>query len=283
MLRLISSERCFGGEQRLYSHRSAEIGLRMRFSAFLPPQAMSAPVPALLFLAGLGCDEQSFMTQAGAQRRAAEKGLMLIAPDTSPRHARVPGESDDSEIGLGAGYWLDAQREPWAAHYRMESYLMRELLPLLLERLPVSPGRIGVCGHSVGGHGAIWLALRHPGAFHSLSALAPVCALPQSSWGEKALTAFIGEDREAWQAYDASALMAQSRCPFERGILVDQGLADPHLHTCLHPEKLEAACASAEQALVLRYHEGYAHNYYFIASFIDGHIDHHAAALGEAR
>lgn len=277
--RLISCERCCGGEQRLYSHRSEEIGLRMRFAVYLPPQASRGPVPALVFLAGLACNEESFMSQAGAQRYAAERGIALIAPDTSPRHARIPGEGDDWEVGLSAGYWLDATQAPWAAHYRMESYLMRELLPAVGEHLPVDARRIGICGHSVGGHAALRLALKYPERFRSVSAFAPVCSLPHSAWGKKALTAFLGAESALWDEHDAARLLALRQRPFPQGLLVDQGLADKHLAAQLQPEALEAACRAAQQALTLRRHEAYEHSYYFIASFIADHLAHHAAIL----
>lgn len=279
-LELISEHACFGGSQRFYRHDSAEIGLPMRFSVFVPPQAVHGPVPALLYLAGLTCNEETFMTKGGAQRLAAELGLALIAPDTSPRGANVPGESDSWDFGVGAGFYLDATESPWATHYRMESYLTRELMPLVTASLPIDAARLGIFGHSMGGHGALTLALKHPDLFKSVSAFAPICAPSQCPWGDKAFTGYLGADRAAWARHDATALMAQhTTAPYPAGILVDQGLADKFLPTQLHPEQFEAACRTAAQPLNLRRHAGYDHGYYFIATFMADHLHHHAAQL----
>lgn len=282
-LELLGSHACFGGAQRFYRHASREIGLPMKFSVYLPPQALGgARVPALLYLAGLTCTEETFPIKAGAQRLAAELGLALVAPDTSPRGAGVPGEADAWDFGVGAGFYLDATQAPWSTHWRMESYLLRELLPLIGAELPIDGQRWGVFGHSMGGHGALTLALRHPGRFQSLSAFAPIAAPTGCAWGTKAFTGYLGTDRSAWEAHDASALMAaQARAPYPQGILVDQGLADKFLaEQQLQPEAFEAACARVGQPLTLRRHAGYDHGYYFIQSFIDDHLRHHAAALG---
>lgn len=278
---LVGEHRCFGGVQRFHRHESAVIGLPMRFALYLPPPALQGQrVPLLTCLAGLTCTEETFAMKAGAQRLAAELGLALLMPDTSPRGARVPGESDAWDFGVGAGFYLDAVREPWARHWRMESWLMTELLPQVWAQAPVRQHRTGICGHSMGGHGALTLALRHPGVFASVSALAPICAPTQCPWGIKAFGGYLGDDRRTWAAHDASALMrAQARPPYPQGILVDQGLADPFLAEQLQPEALEAACAAAGQPLTLRRHAGYDHGYYFIASVIDDHLRHHAATL----
>lgn len=277
---LLSEHACFGGVQRFYEHESREIGLPMRFSVFLPPQAEQGKVPALLYLAGLTCNEETFMIKAGAQRLAAELGLALIAPDTSPRGANVPGEAESWDFGTGAGFYLDATQAPWSQHYRMESYLTAELLPLLTDSLPLDAGRIGISGHSMGGHGALTLALRHPGLFKSVSAFAPICAPSQCPWGQKAFAGYLGVDESAWLAHDATALMTGLRdAPYPGGILIDQGLADQFLAGQLHPELFEAACASASQALTLRRHAGYDHSYYFIATFMADHLNHHARQL----
>ena len=277
---LLSEQACFGGVQRFYRHESREIGLPMKFSVFLPPQASTGPVPALLYLAGLTCNEETFMTKAGAQRRAAELGLALVAPDTSPRGAGVPGEADSWDFGVGAGFYLDATQAPWSSHYRMESYLTAELLPLLAGGLPIDSQRIGIFGHSMGGHGALTLALRHPGLFKSVSALAPICAPSQCPWGRKAFTGYLGADESGWPAHDASALMGQRPGPaFPGRILIDQGLADKFLADELHPEHFEAACASVGQPLLLRRHAGYDHGYYFVATFMADHLAHHASQL----
>lgn len=273
-MQTLNEHRCFGGTQRFHQHDSAEIGLPMKFALFTPPE----PRALLVFLAGLTCTEETFTIKAGAQRLAAELGLALLMPDTSPRGAQVPGESDSWDFGVGAGFYLDATREPWAKHWRMESYLMQELLPLVQRETGLA--RVGLFGHSMGGHGALTLALRHPGRFQSLSAFAPIAAPTQCPWGEKAFTGYLGEDRSTWAAHDASALMrSQATAPYPGGLLIDQGLADKFLADQLHPEAFEAACAAVGQPLTLRRQAGYDHGYYFIASFIDDHLRHHAAQL----
>ena len=282
---LLSAHACFGGAQRFYQHPSRETGLPMKFSVFLPPQAVAGEkVPALLYLAGLTCTEETFMVKAGAQQQAAELGLALIAPDTSPRGAGVPGEADAWDFGVGAGFYLDATQAPWAAHWRMESYLMHELLPLLAEHLPIDGARLGIFGHSMGGHGALTLALRHPGRFKTLSAFAPIANPVNCPWGQKAFTGYLGADRTAWGEHDATVLMQnQPVAPYPAGILIDQGLADKFLHEKqLLPEAFEAACASIGQPLTLRRQPGYDHGYYFIQSFIADHLRHHAALLMRA-
>ena len=279
-LELLSEHACFGGSQRFYRHASTQIGLPMRFSVFLPPQAAQGTVPALLYLAGLTCNEETFMTKAGAQRLAAELGLALIAPDTSPRGANVPGEADSWDFGVGAGFYLDATQAPWATHYRMESYLTQELLKLVAGALPIDAGRIGIFGHSMGGHGALTLALRHPDLFSSVSAFAPICAPSQCPWGQKAFQGYLGGDKGEWLLHDATALMnAYPAAPFTGSILIDQGLSDKFLAEQLHPELFEAACAKAGQPLTLRRHAGYDHGYYFITTFMADHLRHHAAQL----
>lgn len=282
-LELLSSHACFGGEQRFYRHDSGAIGLPMKFAVYLPPQASQGPVPALLYLAGLTCTEETFAIKASAQRRAAELGLALITPDTSPRGANVPGEAESWDFGVGAGFYLDATQAPWATHWRMESYLMNELLPLCTAQLPIDAQRLGIFGHSMGGHGALTLALRHPGRFKTLSAFAPICAPTQCPWGEKAFTGYLGADRTSWGEHDATVLMEnQPLAPYPGGILIDQGLADKFLEGQLHPHLFEAACAQIGQPLTLRRHAGYDHGYYFIQTFIDDHLQHHAKGLGAA-
>ncbi|WP_404818516.1 S-formylglutathione hydrolase [Rhodoferax ferrireducens] len=279
-LELLSEHACFGGVQRFYWHASTVIGLPMRFSVYLPPQASSQTVPAVMYLAGLTCTEETFMAKAGAQRAAAELGLALVAPDTSPRGAGVPGEAESWDFGVGAGFYLDATQAPWSRHYRMETYLISELLPLLAPALPVDAQRLGISGHSMGGHGALTLALRHPGLFKSVSAFAPICAPTQCPWGHKAFAAYLGADTTQWAAHDASALMNEcSTAPYPAGILIDQGLADKFLPTQLNPHLFEAACAKAGQPLTLRRHAGYDHGYYFISTFMADHLAHHAQTL----
>ena len=278
---LRSSHACFSGEQRFYQHTSREIGLPMQFSVYLPPQALAGEkVPALLYLAGLTGTEETFVAKAGAQRLAAELGLALISPDTSPRGANLPGEADSWDFGVGAGFYLDATQAPWASHWRMESYLLNELLPTATATLPIDGERLGIFGHSMGGHGALTLALRHPGVFKSLSAFAPICAPTQCPWGHKAFSGYLGADQSRWIEHDATALMQhQPIAPYPAGILIDQGLADKFLAEQLHPHLFEAACAAIGQPLALRRHTGYDHGYYFIQSFMADHLAHHAAVL----
>ncbi|OZI21278.1 S-formylglutathione hydrolase [Bordetella genomosp. 9] len=278
-LELLSQQRCFDGWQRVYQHASAVIGLPMRFSVYAPPQAERGPVPALFFLAGLECNEETFMIKAGAQRWAARHGVMLIAPDTSPRGAGVPGEDQDWDLGTGAGFYLDATQAPWRERYRMESYVTQELYGLATGQLGAAPGRIGIFGHSMGGHGALVLALRHPGLFRSVSAFAPIAAPSRCPWGEKAFSNYLGADKAEWARHDATALMATLRTPYPDGILVDQGLADRFLAQQLYPEAFEAACAQAAQPLRLRRHEHYDHGYWFIQSFMEDHVRFHAEQL----
>jgi S-formylglutathione hydrolase len=280
MLEIISEHACFGGVQRFYRHASAAIGLPMRFSVFIPPgPAPAGGRPALFYLAGLTCNEETFMTKAGAQRVAAREGLMLIAPDTSPRGANIPGESDAWDFGAGAGFYVDATEAPWKTHYRMFSYIA-ELHALVVAELQADPARIGIFGHSMGGHGALVVALKRPDLFRSVSAFAPIAAPSRCPWGEKAFGNYLGPDRTAWAQYDASALMAGLRAPFPRGILIDQGLGDKFLAEQLHPEAFEAACHAAGQRLELRRHPGYDHGYYFISTFIEDHLRFHRENLG---
>jgi S-formylglutathione hydrolase len=281
-LEQLSEHRSFGGWQRFYRHASTEIGLPMRFSVYTPPQAENGPVPVLFFLAGLTCTEETFMIKAGAQRLAAQLGLMLVTPDTSPRGAGVPTEDDGWDFGTGAGFYLDATQAPWNKHYRMESYITRELFDIATTQLGGDPARVGIFGHSMGGHGALVLAQRHRTLFQSVSAFAPIAAPIRCPWGEKAFTGYLGDDRAQWEQYDASALMRKSAstAPFPQGILVDQGLADGFLAEQLYPEELEAACAAVGQPLTLRRHEGYDHGYYFISTFVEDHLEFHAKQLG---
>jgi S-formylglutathione hydrolase len=284
-MRTLSQHRCFGGTVSFHEQPSREIGLPMRFSVFLPPQAAAGPVPALLYLAGLTCTEETFMIKAGAQRLAAKLGLALIAPDTSPRGPAAEGLPDATaswDFGIGAGFYLDATQAPWATHWRMESWIVNELLPDAVQHFGLDATRLGIFGHSMGGHGALTLALRHPGRFKSVSAFAPICAPSECPWGEKAFGAYLGPDRATWLAHDASALMqSQTAAPYPDGILVDQGLADNFLAAQLHPHRLEAACAAIGQPLQLRRHEGHDHGYYFIQTFMADHLAHHARCFKE--
>ena len=272
----LSQHLCFGGRQGFYRHQSREIGLPMRFSVFVPPQAADGPVPVLFYLAGLTCTEETFPIKAGAQWLAAELGLMLVAPDTSPRDARIPGEADAWDFGVGAGFYLDATREPWSRHWRMESYITGELRQLIGLRFPADLKRCGIFGHSMGGHGALTLALRHPDLYRSVSAFAPIAAPSRCPWGEKAFGGYLGTDRAVWREHDASALVEDGRrCP---PILIDQGMADQFLATQLNPDRVEWVCCDG-QPLTLRLHEGYDHGYYFISTFMADHLAHHAQFL----
>ncbi|RVU49267.1 S-formylglutathione hydrolase [Rubrivivax rivuli] len=280
---VISEHACFGGVQGYYKHSSTVIGLPMRFGVYRPPQAYgpaARPVPVLLYLAGLTCNEETFAIKAGAQRVAAELGLMLVTPDTSPRGTGVEGADAAWDFGTAAGFYLDATQAPWAHHWRMESYLTGELPAVLAQHFPVESRdglHLGVFGHSMGGHGALTLALRHPGLFRSCSAFAPIAAPMQCPWGVKAFTGYLGEDRSAWAAHDATALVqAGHKAP---PLLVDQGEADKFLAEQLHPHLFESACREAGQALTLRRHAGYDHGYFFISSFVEDHLRHHAKHL----
>jgi S-formylglutathione hydrolase len=276
-MKVLSEHRCFGGVQGYYSHASQSCAGEMRFSVYAPPQAAAGKVPVLWYLAGLTCTEETFMIKAGAQRVAAELGLMLVAPDVSPRSTGIPGEADDWEFGAGAGFYLDATREPWARHYRMFSYVTQELPALVAARFAADSARQGIFGHSMGGHGALVCALRRPGQYRSLSAFAPIAAPTRCPWGEKAFAGYLGGDRSAWGDWDASELV-RSR-PFGSPILIDQGLGDKFLPGQLHPHVFEEACRASGQALTLRRHEGYDHGYYFISTFVEDHLRHHGRTL----
>lgn len=276
-LEVLSERRCFGGTVGFYAHASEATGTRMRFGAFVPPQAATGRVPALYYLAGLECTEETFLVKAGGVRLAAELGLMLVAPDTSPRGAGVPGEDDDWTFGTGAGFYVDATAAPWAAHYRMYRYVAHELPGVVAAHFPEDAARRGIFGHSMGGHGALVIALREPHAWGSVSAFAPIANPAAVPWGETAFGKYLGANRDAWAAYDASLLMAKSPYPGE--ILVDQGAADPFLETQLRPQTLEAAAAKSGQRLTLRRQPGYDHSYWFIQSLVADHLAWHAARL----
>lgn len=273
----------FGGVQGFYKHESAACGGPMKLSVYLPPAAKKGPVPAVYYLAGLTCTEETFPAKAGAQRVAAELGLALVCPDTSPRAARYPGDDASWDFGQGAGFYLDATAAPWSATYRMATYVTKELLAAVEAAFPIAKDRRGIFGHSMGGHGALVSALRNPGLYQSVSALAPICAPSEVPWGEKAFTGYLGADRSAWSAWDASALVreagASATSALGAKVLVDQGLADKFLERELHPHRLEEACRAAGQPLELRRHEGFDHGYYFVATFVEDHLRHHARTL----
>lgn len=280
MLEIISEHRCFGGIQAFYRHDADQTGLPMQFSVFHPPVEERELVPVLFYLAGLTCTEETFPVKAGAQRIAAEYGIMLVAPDTSPRNTGIEGADADWDFGHGAGFYVDATQAPWSRHFRMESYVALELPGLVVNEFNADPQRIGIFGHSMGGHGALTLALRHPDRFRSVSALAPVASATRCPWGQKAFSRYLGDDRSAWLAHDASELMKARATPFPTGILIDQGLNDRFLKEQLQPLEFQQACIDAQQPLTLRLHEGYDHGYYFIASVIEDHLDFHYRILG---
>lgn len=279
MLERISEHACFGGVQGFYRHASAAIGLPMRFSVYQPPQAKDGPVPVLFYLAGLTCTEETFMIKAGAQRFAAQHGIMLVTPDTSPRDTGIAGAADSWDFGHGAGFYLDATQAPWSANFKMESYIVQELRDIILANFPAESDHVGIFGHSMGGHGALVLALRHPELFQSVSAFAPVVAPTQCPWGQKAFGNYLGPDAADWQQYDSSALMATRTTPYPQGILIDQGLNDQFLAVQLLPHAFEATCAAAHQPLTLRRHPGYDHSYYFISTFMEDHLAFHSRNL----
>jgi S-formylglutathione hydrolase len=271
----IEHRACFGGWQDVYRHDSAVLGCAMNFAIYLPPQAETQRLPVLYWLSGLTCTEQNFIIKAGAQRYAAEHGVILVAPDTSPRGDDV-ADADSYDLGKGAGFYVNATQAPWSKHYRMYDYVASELPALVEANFPANDAR-AISGHSMGGHGALIVALKNPGRYRSVSAFSPIVAPSQAPWGRKALAAYLGGDQEAWKAWDAVALVAdaQERLP----LLIDQGDGDEFLDAQLKPELLRAACETAGHPLELRMQPGYDHSYYFIESFIGEHIAHHARAL----
>jgi S-formylglutathione hydrolase len=274
---LVSKHACYGGEQRFYKHDSHEVKGPMRFAAYLPPQAQRGPVPALYFLSGLTCTEETFCIKSHAQMWAAELGLMLISPDTSPREPRLSGDADHWDFGYSAGFYLDATEAPWSPYYRMYSYITAELRQVVQATLPARPDATGIFGHSMGGHGALTVALKNPQRYKSVSAFAPIAAPMQCPWGVKAFSNYLGSDQNRWRDYDASQLVA--RRPFPGPILIDQGDADQFLTEQLKPDVFKLAATQAGQKLTLRMQPGYDHGYYFIQTFMADHLRHHAAIL----
>lgn len=273
----VSQCKSFGGWLKRYRHTSDVLGCDMIFGVFLPPQAESAPVPALWWLSGLTCTDENFMIKAGAQRRAAQLGLAIICPDTSPRGTELPGEHDSYDFGSGAGFYLNATQAPWASHYRMYDYVTEELPEVANTHLPLN-GACSISGHSMGGHGALICAFKNPGKYRSVSAFSPICHPAGCPWGSQAFSRYLGEDRNDWSQWDASQLVhhAEEKLP----VLIDQGTDDEWLGEQLKPGSLEQACIAAHYPLTLRMREGYDHSYFFVSSFIDEHLDHHARALG---
>ncbi|HXR64096.1 MAG TPA: S-formylglutathione hydrolase [Rudaea sp.] len=275
----VSENRCFGGVQGFYKHISDVCNGTMTFAVYRPPQADKGPVPVLWYLSGLTCTAENFTFKAGAQRVASELGLMLVMPDTSPRNTGIAGIADDYEFGNAAGFYLDATQEPYAKFFNMYSYVVRELPDFVAENFSADMSRQGIFGHSMGGHGALTIALKNPGRYRSLSAFSPIVAPTRVPWGSaKAFPRFLGDDREAWKQYDTCELIAAGK-RFAGEILVDQGDADQFLKENLRPELLAEACKAGGQALRLRLQPGYDHSYYFISTFVEDHLRHHAAAL----
>lgn len=274
---LISKYRSFGGILGFYKHESQCCNSEMQFAVYLPPQASLQRVPVLYFLSGLTCTEENFMIKAGAQRLAAEYGLALVVPDTSPRNTGIAGEDTDWDFGTGAGFYVDATQPPWSQHYQMYRYVVDELPSLLADHFPIQSDRQGIFGHSMGGHGALVCALRNRDRYRSVSAFSPICAPSRCPWGQKAFSNYLGADQTQWKQYDASELVLAAN--FNHPILIDQGTADNFLTTQLMPHIFEQACATVNQPLILRMQEGYDHSYYFISTFMEDHIRHHAKAL----
>jgi S-formylglutathione hydrolase len=278
-MQVIARNRSFGGELQRVRHRSSACACDMVFAIYLPEQAARRAVPVLYWLSGLTCTDENFMQKAGAQRIASELGLAIVCPDTSPRGTDLPHEHDSYDLGSGAGFYVNATRQPWARHYRMYDYVTQELPALVEANFPVTPDR-GISGHSMGGHGALVCYLRNPGRYKSVSAFAPICHPSDCAWGQKAFSAYLGEDRNGWLNYDAAVLIGETQEKLP--LLVDQGTADEFLGDQLKPGSLEQACIASHYPLTLRMHEGYDHSYFFIATFIADHLRHHAEGLGLA-
>ncbi|MFT5111755.1 MAG: S-formylglutathione hydrolase [Parasphingorhabdus sp.] len=279
-MEIVNEQVCFGGTQGVYRHDSEQTGTGMQFAVYTPPAAKQGPVPVLWYLSGLTCTEENFTVKAGAQRYAAKHGLILVAPDTSPRGSNIEGEDESYDFGSGAGFYVDATQSPWSTNYRMYSYVVNELPELVFNEFPGNPDRQGITGHSMGGHGALTIGLRNTDQYRSISAFSPICAPTQCPWGQKALGGYLGDDQKNWRNHDATALVGTGNT-IASTILIDQGDADNFLVNELKPELFETACKDAGQSLELRMQPGYDHSYYFIASFIGDHIAHHASLLSD--
>ncbi len=274
-MEVVKSHYCYAGTLRYYEHQSVQTNTPMRFTVFTPPKVTRANI-CLVFLSGLTCTEDNFTTKAGAYKKAAELGIYILAPDTSPRGEDV-ADDDSYDLGQGAGFYIDAKQNPWAKHFRMESYIIQELVPLAQRTFDIKPDGFGVCGHSMGGHGALTFFLKYPDLFQTCSAFSPIVAPSQVLWGQKAFTAYLGDDHQEWTKHDATALIELA--PNDKHILIDQGLDDEFLQDQLKPELFEKACKAVGQKLELRFHEGYDHSYFFIQSFMDSHLEWHANYL----
>ncbi|MEH6547385.1 MAG: S-formylglutathione hydrolase [Sneathiella sp.] len=276
-MEILSEQICFGGVQGFYQHASRMTGTDMRFAVYQPPRARIEPLPVLFFLAGLTCNEETATVKAGMQQFAAIHNLILVMPDTSPRGLNLVGEDVDWDFGTGAGFYLDATQDPWRQNYNMRSYVSEELRAYIHENFNTRVDKMGIFGHSMGGHGALTIGLKNPDIFQSVSAFAPICAPMQCPWGQKAFSGYLGEDKTFWQEYDATELVQRQQS--QNLILIDQGNEDGFLEEQLHPHLFEQACKAAGQSLNLRFHDGYDHSYYFIQSFIEDHVAHHAEIL----
>ncbi|XP_043476969.1 S-formylglutathione hydrolase isoform X1 [Leptopilina heterotoma] len=275
---LVSNNKIFGGWQKVYSHESTELKCKMNFGVYLPPQAESGPVPVIYWLSGLTCTETNFIQKAGAQKYAAEQGVMIVAPDTSPRGLNLPGEETSWDFGTGAGFYVDATEEPWKNNYKMYSYVTKELPALINEKFPAIPEKQSIMGHSMGGHGALICCLKNPGQYKTVSAFAPICNPINSPWGQKAFSGYLGENQDCWKKWDATELMKIYNGP-PLDILIDQGSEDNFLTKELMPESIVPAAQSISMPLTLRMQDGYDHTYFFISTFIEDHIKHHAKYL----
>jgi S-formylglutathione hydrolase len=276
-MKQLSANKIFSGSQEVWTHESQACGCDMRFGIYLPSQASTEKVPVLYWLSGLTCTDENFATKAGAQRVATELGVAIVMPDTSPRGLELPGEDDSYDFGSGAGFYLNATESPWAGHYNMYDYVVSELPTLINQKFPVDSERVSISGHSMGGHGALSIALKNPYTYKSVSAFSPIVAPTQCPWGQKAFAGYLGDDESAWLQYDATVLVQENQLPGE--ILIDQGAADDFLEEQLKSDLFAAACEASGQALRLRMQPGYDHSYFFIASFIEEHLRFHAAAL----
>ncbi len=278
-MKKIETHKCFGGDVSVYEHDSKVLNCTMKFSVFIPPQAKDGACPAMMFLSGLTCTHENFTTKSGAYKAAAKLGMIIVAPDTSPRGDDVPDDKESYDFGKGAGFYIDATQSPWSKHFHMESYIADELYDLVQSKFPVAEGRMGLSGHSMGGHGALTLYFKYPEKYASVSAFSPIVAPSQVPWGEKAFSRYLGADKEEWLLHDACALVGEADIEDAPEILIDQGLADQFLEEQLKPQLFVKACKQAGQKLNLRQHAGYDHSYYFIQSFIGDHIAHHAKIL----
>ncbi|MEH6494664.1 MAG: S-formylglutathione hydrolase [Pseudomonas marincola] len=280
-LETIAAQKSFGGTQGVYSHASEVTSTAMELSVFMPSRSKTEPVPVLYYLSGLTCTQDNVTTKGGFQRIAEDLGIAIVCPDTSPRGTDYPGENDAYDFGSGAGFYLNATEAPWSGSYKMYDYVVSELPTLIGDNFNIDTANAGIFGHSMGGHGALTIALRNPGAYKSVSAFAPICAPTQCEWGQKIFSGYLGENAENWQQYDATELV-KSGNSFAGEILIDQGLADPFLKDQLKPELFEQACKSAGQAVTVRRQDGYDHSYYLMATFMEDHLRHHGRALGVA-